>query len=75
MKPEIYHETALRLADIEAREMHFMGAYEAAEVEMNENDFLSQFNERNSRPDDTDLTANPVVQRCQEFCREQFQCE
>lgn len=75
MKPEIFHGTALQLADIEAREIHFMGAFEAAEVEMNEEDFQSKFDERNNHPDDIDLTENPVVQRCQEFCREQFQCE
>lgn len=53
--------------------MHFMGAFEGAEGEADINSFQEKFDILIARPNEIDIEANPVVQRCEEFCREQFQ--
>lgn len=75
MKPDEFESVAMQLAKLEAKEMHFIGAYEAAEVEQDVNAFEEKFESLISMPDTTNIAANPVVQRCREFCREQFQGE
>lgn len=73
MDPDAFQTTALKLAALEAKEMHFMGCFEAAENEPTIAAFEERFESLNSRPHEANISENPVVQRCREFCREQFQ--
>lgn len=72
MQPDEFEATAMQLAKLEAKEMHFIGAFETADVEPDVNRFQEKFDTLIARPDATDIAANPVVQRCKEFCREKF---
>lgn len=73
MNPEAFEVTARKLATLEAKEMHFMGCFEAAENEPTLAAFEEKFESLMAVPHQSDITRNPVVQRCREFCREQFQ--
>ena len=75
MDPSAFEATAVKLAELEAKEMHFMGCFEQAEGEETISAFEEKIQSLMAQPHQNNVAQNPVVQRCREFCREQFQSE
>lgn len=75
MSPDEFEATALKLATLEDKEMHFMGCFEAAEREATVSAFEEKIQSLLAAPHESNIALNPVVQRCREFCRENFRSE
>lgn len=73
MNPDAFRATAIKLATLEANEMHFMGCFETADNEPTIEAFEEKYQSLMARPNESNISENPVVQRCLEFCRDHFQ--
>lgn len=74
MDPDAFQATAIKLATLEAKELHFMGCFEAADAETTVSNFDEKFQSLMAAPhqNQINIAENPVVVRCREFCRDTF---
>lgn len=73
MDAESFQQTAVKLATLEANDLHFMGCFEAAERETTLTAFEEKIQSLLAAPYEANIAENPVVLRCREYCQAQFQ--